>query len=70
MASSVKFIWGDRDLLSAKKRVNVADHSPVKTGVHSAHAQKKPTNYANSHGFSCRTGRDKTQAVGRLYLGD
>lgn len=70
MSSNFKFIWGDRNLLAAKKRVNVTDHSPAKLAASASSSRKKSTNYANPHGFSYRTNRDKNQAVGKLYLGD
>lgn len=70
MSSDFKFIWGDRNLLGKEKRVNVTDHSIAKLVSKSSHSQKKATNYANPHGFSYRTNRDKHQSVGKLYLGE
>lgn len=70
MTSSLKFILGDRSLLTSRVRKTAADHSPIKGRVQAARFTKRPTNYVKSHGFSCRTNRDKFQTAGELYLGD
>lgn len=69
MTSSLKFILGDEGLLNSRVRKTSADHSPIKGRVESKRVKKKTT-YVKTHGFSCRTNRDKYQTAGELYMGD
>lgn len=69
MTSSLKFILGDNGLLNSRVRQTAEDHSPIRARIE-AKGRKKKTTYVKSHGFSCRTNRDKYQKVGELYMGD